>query len=284
MRVLSPATHSQAHATAHAESKGNNAFGKLLREMTSPRRIAIGLTVYFAPSIINSIFKGNQASTHSHSAEQAGSFNWSDSAQDWATYFFRLVAMMLTAIFLDTIVPKFHLHKPGKLHIHQAHSESQENEHQKEDLSRGHWLQIKATDQMRKGGLGEALKDTFNKTNLSLAFSIASVNTLIQAIQDLISKQVDSANQAWVSLFGVLAKVLGTFVTARFVIGREEFNSAGDMLKNWEKLITGFVCPCHGTMICMSEIEAIIQSVAQLFRNSTGKQSTNKHQVDERAV
>lgn len=261
-------------STAHNHEKG---WGRLFKEMTSPRRIAIGLTVAFAPTFIASLFRGGKPDVHQHSF--VGKVDWQELFKDLSVYFLRLVSVMMAAIFLDNIVPKFKLHKPNELHVHEIHAdhehggiEHDHHHHEEADPAKSRWIEVKATEPMQKGGFGEALKDTFGKTNLTLALSIASVNTLIEGIQNWVSYQVDAAGQAWVSLIGALTKVISTFMAARFIIGREEFKTAGDMLKNWDKLITGFVCPCHGTMICITEIEAIIQSLMQLSRKPGDKQ------------
>ena len=188
---------------------------------------------------------------HKHNSK---AINWSEfglkELQKTIVYFSRLSVSMLASMMIFNIMPRI--------------------------KRNGFKFKLEKAEMYSEKGLRESLLEPFQSNKLSLIFKLAGLNTGLQALQDI---GIQSAPDNWangISLVGALSKIGATFLACRFILNpNTDFGSNATFTEKLVILLNS-VCPCHGLIVCMAEIEALVNAIWQIiFQNNYSKSNHN---------
>ncbi len=226
----------------------------VLHSLFDLQRIGIAVSVTY---LINQLFDfltahPNQAKDkqqikdsnikHVHNLKQA---KWQDFAlkelKEMAIYFTRLSSGMLASMMIFNIMPRI--------------------------KRNGYKFSLEKAEVYAEKGLTEALIEPFQNNKLSLVFKLAGLNTGLQALQDIGIQVAPDNWENGINLTGALAKVAATFLAGRFILNPNTNFEPNASLMDKLVILLNLACPCHGLLICMAEIEALVNSIWQIFNN-----------------
>ncbi len=251
--IISAYSKNQIHS---ASTQSNSIPWKtVFKSLFDLQRVGIAISVTY---LINQFFdfltannnteksiKSSEAEnkhTHKHNSK---AINWSDFAlkelPKTIIYFTRLSVSMLASMMIFNIMPRI--------------------------KRNGFEFKLEKAEMYSQKGLRESLLEPFQSDKLSLIFKLAGLNTGLQTLQDI---GIQAAPDNWengINLLGALSKISATFLAGRFILNPSANFDSNATLTEKLVILLNSVCPCHGLIVCMAEIEALVNAIWQIIFN-----------------